>query len=304
MRRSLLAGAALALVSGAALAADLASRPAPAPIAAPAFTWTGFHAGVNLGGAFGNGDWRIDPAPATFGLFVVTPADSALLARRYRSDEAGITGGAQIGFDYQIGRMVVGAEADLNLLDRSHSDFARTDLVTAFAGAPVELGITAPLRFETELARRADWFATARMRLGYTPFERLMLYVTGGLAFGETRAALAADVIPAAALFPDRVNLEYGGRRSSVDVGWAGGLGLEYALLDNLSVKLEYLHVDLGTTRFLALPVFRPLAPFPQPAAPAPPVAGTVAPAAAGAAIAVRGRNEFQIGRIGLNYRF
>lgn len=310
MRNLLLGGLTLLIASGAAHGADLPARrlgTLAAP-AVPLFTWTGFHAGVNVGGAIGAGDWRIEPATATFGLFALTEAESASLARRFRTDEAGFTGGGQIGFDYQRGAVVLGAEADFNLLAGAGRNVTRTDLVTSFGGGvPALLGpVPAPLRFDTHLTRASDWFATARVRLGVTPLERLMVYATGGLAVGETKGGLAAVVIPAAALLPARVELNYAGRKSSTGVGWAGGVGVEYAFLNNFSVKLEYLYVDLGTTSFTAAPIFLPIPPFPVPAAApgAVPAVAVVAPAAAGAAISVRARNSFHTGRVGLNYRF
>jgi len=33
--------------------------------------------------------------------------------------------------------------------------------------------------------------------------------------------------------------------------GWAAGAGIEYAVWENLSLKLEYLHADFGTTEYI-----------------------------------------------------
>ena len=67
-----------------------------------------------------------------------------------------------------------------------------------------------------------------RGRVGYS-FDRVMPYVTGGLAAGDIRAA--APGLP-------------GG--TNTNAGWTVGGGVEFALPGNWSAKAEYLHVDLG----------------------------------------------------------
>ena len=60
--------------------------------------------------------------------------------------------------------------------------------------------------------------------------ERILLYATGGLAYGEVSAT--APVIP----------LSWGSTRA----GWTVGAGAEAAIDHNWSIKLEYLYMDLG----------------------------------------------------------
>src|SRR6478735_4356471 len=106
---NLLAGtAALALATSAATAADLPAPMAPPPpIVIPAFTWTGFYAGVNAGWG-----WRdtnnevvyLSPGLGSPGL-VGTLSTSG-------GDDGGFTGGGQIGYNWQAGSFVLGAEAD------------------------------------------------------------------------------------------------------------------------------------------------------------------------------------------------
>jgi outer membrane immunogenic protein len=77
---------------------------------------------------------------------------------------------------------------------------------------------------------KLDWFGTARGRVGFLPTERVLLYATGGLAFGHLSAS--APLIP----------LSWGSTRA----GWTVGAGVEAAIDRNWSVKLEYLYMDLG----------------------------------------------------------
>ena len=78
-----------------------------------------------------------------------------------------------------------------------------------------------------------------------TPFDRALLFVTGGLAFGGVResGSVVANAAPA---------LNWNGGISSTRVGYALGGGGEYAFTNNMSFKVEYLYYDLGTTSFSA----------------------------------------------------
>jgi outer membrane immunogenic protein len=68
-----------------------------------------------------------------------------------------------------------------------------------------------------------------RGRVGFDP-PRSLFYITGGLAIGAVRANVGT--------FPGS---------SATNVGWAAGAGAEFALSTNLTGKLEFLHVDLGS---------------------------------------------------------
>ena len=91
-------------------------------------------------------------------------------------------------------------------------------------------------------AQQLDWLGTVRGRLGWTPIDHLLIYGTGGLAFGQSQAAFTV-VAPTAG--PPLFAFS----STSAHVGWAAGGGIEYALpanWSNWSVKVEYLYYDLG----------------------------------------------------------
>jgi outer membrane immunogenic protein len=77
---------------------------------------------------------------------------------------------------------------------------------------------------------KLDWFGTVRGRVGYLPTDRVLLYATGGLAYGH----LGSDA--------PGLGLGWGSTRA----GWTVGAGAEAAIDRNWSVKLEYLYMDLG----------------------------------------------------------
>lgn len=260
MKRLLLAGIGLAVLSVSATAADLGARkrqPAMAPVAvAPAFTWTGVYAGVNAGYVGSSGDkWRTTGDAATLayvgaGTF---PASGSF-------SRSGFIGGAQLGANYQIGQFVIGAETDLMGLASSKK--------TNFQMASGTYGT---------VKDTSSWLGTSRVRLGFTPVDRLLVYGTGGAAYGSVKHS-AWTTAPGIAGAPS-----WAGSKSDTRFGWALGAGAEYAFTNNITAKVEYLYYDLGRSN-LAL-------------------AGTNAAGVASAPV-LRSENRGNIVRAGLNYKF
>jgi outer membrane immunogenic protein len=150
MKNLCLSATILFALTAAAGAADLPMRPAPAPIAvAPLFTWTGFYVGVNAG--YG---WSSNSNNNT----VINPATGVFLSGG-GGNNGGFVGGGQIGYNYQIGSFVIGAETDIQYADVNHD---RT-----FGGSSSHNG----------------YFGTVRARAGYA-FDRTLIYATGGFAYG------------------------------------------------------------------------------------------------------------------------
>ncbi|HZP20700.1 MAG TPA: outer membrane protein [Bauldia sp.] len=79
------------------------------------------------------------------------------------------------------------------------------------------------------------WGATLRARAGLT-FNRFLLYGTGGLAMGSIKASNA------------------GGSDSQFKTGWTVGAGLEAALTDKLTTRIEYRYTDYGTASLATAP--------------------------------------------------
>ena len=226
-------------------AADLPSRRDPAPVVAvPVFTWTGFYVGANAGGAFGSG------AAATFSdpTFATNVTGSG-------GGTSAFVGGGQVGYNYQFGAgsgVVVGVEADFQG-------------VAGGSRATYAIG-TVPFY---DVAPSLDWFGTVRGRIGYA-FERLLVYGTGGFAYGGGKLpTLLTTSYPYT--LPDTTR-----------TGYAVGGGVEYAFTRNISVKLEGLYVDLERR-----------------------TATTYYDALSGGYYGTTGRDSgFGVVRAGLNYRF
>jgi outer membrane immunogenic protein len=248
MKKLLLSTVALLGLTLTAGAADLPRRtvaPMVSPIVAvPVFTWTGFYVGVNAGYGFGDqNDTRSYFIPGG-----VVPGSSGTLTLNNNSgdDREGFVGGAQVGYNVQFGMFVAGIEADLQYADLGGRNDERLQLGTfTFAPNAGSLGLPAGTSVVTNSIASLEYFGTVRARLGVA-FDRVLVYGTGGFAFGGT----------------DRGGNFCGAFRScnndDVSVGYAVGGGVEYAFTNNLTFKLEGLYVNLGDNGNNAAAAFDP----------------------------------------------
>lgn len=267
MKRLILASTALAMMSASAFAADLPARtmaPAPAPfVAAPMFTWTGFYAGVNAGWV--RNETRVaNRGFAGFGAAGDDALTAAFPARFGSTNRNGFIGGVQAGYNQQFGMFVAGIEADINWLGNRRAN-------TSVAGA-------APFDdLVVGTSSRTDWLGTARLRAGVA-IDRVMIYGTGGLAFGSPNHRLTVTDATTNTVL-------HSGANDDMKAGWTLGAGAEYAFTNNITMKAEYLYYDLGRTTVTATPTV-----------------GGGAPA--GTSASGRFDNKGHIARVGLNYKF
>jgi outer membrane immunogenic protein len=255
-------------------AADLPTRKeAPAPVfVPPPFTWTGFYVGVNAGGIWPSGGRHasiFDPNSGINGGFVTAGFPGGL-----GSQSAGVIGGGQAGYNWQTGSFVLGVE----------TDFDGSTLSKKFnnVGSPF-LAVAGPLTgdFLTISGKNSlTWLGTTRGRVGFvaTPDNRLMIYGTGGVAYGGGNSQFSA--------FDNTTGSFWTGNPSSSRVGWTVGGGVEYAVTNNITIRGEYLYADLGSSHFNSL--------------------GNTASALAFPGVSVSGKVDYNasIVRGGVNYKF
>jgi outer membrane immunogenic protein len=230
----------MAVGAVAAQAADLPTRKeAPAPVfVPPPFTWTGFYVGLNAGGMFTTGSRSatiFDPAAGTDGGFLNADFPGGL-----GNGQTGFIGGGQAGYNWQTGAFVLGVETDFQGTTVSKS-FNQTGIPFSGPGVPPFLvGDNLTVNGKASL----DWLGTTRGRVGFvvTPDNRLMIYATGGVAYGGGSSNFS--------VFDATTGSVFSGSPSSTRVGWTAGAGVEYALTNNWTIRGEYLYADLGSTNF------------------------------------------------------
>ncbi|GJD96079.1 outer membrane protein [Methylobacterium iners] len=243
VKKILLAGAATALISGAASAADLPRRAAPPVfVPVPVFTWTGAYFGINAGYAFSdNRDIRtsgLNNLGAPGGANLQLNVDRGLRRGSVPLEQDGFTGGGQIGYNYQFtpgSGIVVGLEADAQ-----YTDLQRRRVETIFNP------VFNPNVLTNVYQHDVNFIGTVRGRLGYA-FDRVLVYGTGGFAYGDVTQTVT---------FQTGAPITYAGSRANIQTGYAYGGGIEYALPTDsflnffkssaVTIKAEYLRYDLG----------------------------------------------------------
>ena len=287
MKRTCVVALGAVAVSGGAFAADI--EPVyKAPVATPAYSWTGLYVGGHFGGAWADNDWFLpnDSINSVAGEPIGTPfapnfpnsaaGMAAVLATGYQGPTVGPLNvssgsntasswlvGAQIGYNYQIRNWVLGVEGEVNWtnlkgsnLDPSYPDINHTD---------------------------TDFIGVLGGRLGYA-WDRLLLYGKAGGAWAHdkysvisnTRFSVGSNALPA-------VTVTSGTEVDEATVnrfGYMLGVGVEYALTPQWSVKAEYEYLDFGRQRTTLTPTTTVVSPFDEDI-----------------------RQTIQIASIGLNYK-
>lgn len=188
--------------------------------------WTGLYIGGNAGYGFADDD------NSTINVF--NPAGAPLPTNfplKYGLEPEGAFGGGQIGYNHQIDRVVLGVEADIQSAD------INDDSTTSFVN-PGNPNVISSFDYIAKLD--IDWFGTVRGRLGYA-FDRTLVYVTGGYAYGEVSYSALYDFPP-----PGPGQSFGTAKFKDTEDGYVLGAGIEHAFCKNLSLKLEYQYIDFG----------------------------------------------------------
>jgi outer membrane immunogenic protein len=237
---SALAAGASTIIGGLppAQAADLPTYPTKAPaIAQPLFTWGGFYLGAHAGYVWGKED---DDQSLSFPATTATPTGSTTTTESTTTESTtiatstpaadkfdvdGFVAGVHGGYNWQVDRFVFGVEGDIDYADVNGShDFG-------YWGG----------NYAGRLSLDSDWQASLRLRAGYA-FDRLLVYATGGIAFGH--AELRAHGY-------DYDNLvRFDNSDSNVHTGWTAGGGIEFAFTDNWIGRIEARYTDFGSKTY------------------------------------------------------
>jgi outer membrane immunogenic protein len=202
MNKTWLVSALSILMIASAQAADFSVK-APEPPAAP-FSWTGFYVGGQAGGG------------------VLHDTGWVPAAQQFSADRDGIgaIAGGQIGYNYQLGMLVLGVEGDgfwSSLSDKANFYLSQSN--TSYATAQIT----------------NHWDADIAGRFGVA-FDRALVYGKAGWVLGGFNWNYSAPVtgIGGAPLptYTENANATLGGILI--------GVGLEYAFAPHWSTKFEY----------------------------------------------------------------
>jgi outer membrane immunogenic protein len=214
-------------------------------------SWNGYYVGLNAGYGWGGSSVDLTGDPAALFIYQLNGVPTTLA-----TSPKGFLAGAQAGYNWQRGKLVYGLEADID-----------------YAAIKSNSSVTSPVPFSnfniTVSAQQSmDFFGTLRGRIGYTLWDPLLIYGTGGLATGHTK------------LRYDFAQGQSSGDAAKWKVGWTLGAGVEYAMSGNWTLKVEYLYYDLGKST------------------------NTVDLIGAGAQATFEAAFKGSLARLGMNYRF
>jgi outer membrane immunogenic protein len=175
-------------------------------------------------------------------------------------DTAGFLAGGQVGCDLQFApRWVVGIEGD--------GEWAHITGTTdvAFSGAADDIKFPVIPNMFASAHTRTEWLASVTARVGYTPWDRWLLYVKGGAAWAGDKYSLGGsactlvDTTSPPPVCAQSFPFAFGA--SETRFGWTTGVGIEYAFWDTWSARLEYDFYDFGTRHVTFTDAFGNLGP-------------------------------------------
>jgi len=126
-------------------------------------------------------------------------------------DLSGVFGGGYVGYNWQMNQFLLGAETDAGF-----TGFSTDNGKGKHKGWNGDVGV----------------IGSVRGRVGFT-WDRFLVYGTGGFGYGDLNINNAGK---------NKNNKNNG----DFIFGWTAGGGVEFAVTDNVLVKLEYLYYDLG----------------------------------------------------------
>lgn len=293
---------AVTAVTAVALAGSVSAFAADMPLKAlppvpVAFSWSGCYGGVNAGWIGGRTWADLRPTGAYTNLpGAAAPPNAAgtgdffasrlALSNSYSNGNdwgngSSWEGGVQVGCNQQLGAVVWGIEADWQWSGQSRS----FDAVYPAFPNPGNPAFTNVAHTE-HVTSRLDWFSTVRGRLGFTPWDRVLLYGTAGAVFADVKSETSVNFAPTAGATNVYNGAVHTGSDSRVKAGVVVGSGVEWAFAPSWSFKAEALYfwiegLNYNSPLVAAVPAFAP-----------------------GYAWNTNINNHIGVARIGINYRF
>jgi outer membrane immunogenic protein len=208
--------------------------------------WTGFYLGGNAG------YWRAQPNKMTttgsvnyinpefeLGASNIAYALAQIADNHFSFHPNGLIGGGQAGYNYQLCKGIfLGLNIDFDGLTNSNNtdtlqkSVNLVDFDESYAGSLF-------------VKQKIHYLGTVRARLGYLFYPTILVYVTGGFAYGHVtlnttwtaQESLGSDVFPTIAAQHNS---------NKILTGWTGGAGIEWLFQPNWSTSLEYTYYKLN----------------------------------------------------------
>jgi len=207
--------------SSAAFGADMAAPYTKAP-APTVFDWSGVYVGGHVGGGWQSESFS-DPGAGSIlsnCCLFISSANNPTGAPG--SHGSGFLGGAQAGWMYQIGRLVVGSDFD----------FSGTSLKNSGVNSFSAFVPGGPYANEAYTVK-TNWTATSTAVVGLAR-DRWMIYSKAGVAWENNNYGLGVTGASGGTPFG------FASSSTSTVTGWTVGAGAKWAIAGNWFVNLEY----------------------------------------------------------------
>jgi outer membrane immunogenic protein len=234
------------ICSTSAFAADLPSVKS-APVATVPL-WTRFYGGLNAGYGFATDQSVNNTGTSSIGIYngadyLTGLATTSPLNSGSNISQSGVVAGGQVGYNYQVSpRFVFGVEADMQ-----GSGINGSGNIAGVGALNLQNG-TGGWVVNTRVNQSLSWIGTGRIRGGYLFTPSVLVYATGGLAYGNGSLQASPDtgffVVPLAQGYPTLWSQSTANKFVS---GWTVGGGAEWMVSQNWSVKGEALYYNVGT---------------------------------------------------------
>jgi len=203
--------------------AVVVTAPAPKAVQVPVpYRWSGVYFGGFIGDAWSDTNVTTSTVFSPAGYFTqgMVNVINDEGAQSMKTNE--IIYGGEVGFDFQVARLVFGGSYDFSVM--TMNDFENSG--TNYPSSTSTFAITQTME--------TNWLMTARARVGWLASRRLLIFGTAGIAWTDLKYN---------AQFADNFN----GAKESAEFdelvnGWVYGGGAEYRLSRRMSVKGEYLY--------------------------------------------------------------
>jgi outer membrane immunogenic protein len=160
----------------------------------------------------------------------------------------GPTAAAGVGYNYQFGKVVIGAEYEFLYAD------LQTDPTHARTSFTKGTGIFAPAyivrNYDTVNGDSNRWYGIARLRAGVPVMDRGLFYLAAGPAY-RLSYKTEDPVVTTIPYFSPAKTTTLAGYNKSHAWGVAFGAGFDYAVSGDWWLRSEWMHLDFGDDTYI-----------------------------------------------------
>ena len=219
------------------------------------YNWSGSRFGL-LAGISGGFNQSVTFDNPVYDYYTMSYYDQKLLLpNEFTSKSNKFTGGLLIGSNFQYRNFVYGYEADILVLERRNASSVNGTVSRgSWQNPPQSIG--GALSSTSEGYLNPKYLSTVRLTAGLAS-DRTLFYGTAGLAISEIEARSIFKITgltyvdPVAGL-PAGTNVLnlWRGSKATTAIGVSFGGGVEYAFLDNMSIKFQFIQYKFSQPKY------------------------------------------------------